>query len=365
MTLQHPLRTISLLCAVGLTTWSYALSIDSIINLPAMGVPVINYSPETNWTFGGAAQGYFSIPGQQQKMSIVQLDGAYTLNRQWYVNAQGSIYIPGHFLYQVMFRGGYRDYPDTYYELGNGGKGRPVRKAGQHYDSQRGYFHVEPSMWFSHFAVGLVGDFITETVSNITIPHDDMLMWGLGVSASYDSRNILFYPTTGLFFKTIATYYDSKCGNTTGMVGVDIDFRHFVPIYKELIFAYQAHAAFALNTSKAEIPFQMLPTLGGYDLLRGVPRGMYRDNMMWALQGELRIPIWKWIKGTVFAGLGDVIGNYGTAVGVPKVGYGLGLRASINKAKVNIRFDIARNNIDREWDTWSSYSFYLTATEAF
>jgi hypothetical protein len=50
---------------------SYAISLDSIINLPAMGIPVVNYSPESTWEFGAAAQGYFRLPNQE-RTSIVQ-----------------------------------------------------------------------------------------------------------------------------------------------------------------------------------------------------------------------------------------------------------------------------------------------------
>ena len=45
---------------------SRAVSLDSIVHLPAMGIPVINYTPETSWEFGAAAQGYFCLPGQQK-----------------------------------------------------------------------------------------------------------------------------------------------------------------------------------------------------------------------------------------------------------------------------------------------------------
>jgi hypothetical protein len=53
---------------------SHAISLDSLINLPAMGIPVVNYSPESTWEFGAAAQGYFRLPNQE-RTSIVQLDG--------------------------------------------------------------------------------------------------------------------------------------------------------------------------------------------------------------------------------------------------------------------------------------------------
>ena len=70
---------------------SHAISLDSLLNLPAMGIPVLNYSPESTWEFGAAAQGYFRLPNQE-RTSIVQIDGTYSLNHQWYINAQGNLY---------------------------------------------------------------------------------------------------------------------------------------------------------------------------------------------------------------------------------------------------------------------------------
>jgi hypothetical protein len=41
------------------------------------------------------------------------------------------------------------------------------------------------------------------------------------------------------------------------------------------------------------------------------------------------------------------------------------LRLTINRAKINIRADVARNNIYPSWKDIRGYGFYLTATEAF
>ena len=105
--------------------------------------------------------------------------------------------------------------------------------------------------------------------------------------------------------------------------------------------------------------------MGGEDLIRGVRYGMFRDQVMIALQGELRIPLFRQLSGTVFAGVGDVYRYQPWQWSMPKVGYGLGLRFSVNRVRVNIRADVARNNLYKSWNTWESYSFYLTATEAF
>lgn len=328
-----------------------------------MGVPIVNYAPETGWEFGAAAQGYFRLP-DRQRTSIVQLDGAYSLRRQWYVNAQGTLYFGGKTPWQLRFQGGYRHYPDTYYERGNGADN--LRKTGTAYTSLRGYAHLMtlfelPRQW----AIGPLFDFVQER-NDAPTPTPEMLMWGLGIALQYDSRDILYYPHSGLFFRFAATHYDAALGSTARLTYLQADLRHFVPIYGDFVFAWQFRADYAIAPDgAAAVPFRMLPTLGGQDLLRGLPRNMYRDNTMFALQAEVRMPIWNFLRACVFAGIGDVYNSAHWQWATPKVGYGLGLRVGINRAKVNIRFDIARNNIYKEWNTWQSYSFYLTATEAF
>lgn len=332
-----------------------AVSLDSLLNLPAMALPIINYTPETNWEFGAAAQGYFTLPGAI-RTSIAQVDGTYSLSKQWYVNA-GVVLYTRHWMLQA--RGGYRDYPDTWFAYGN----EAVIKPAVAYSSQRGYLQVQPHYLLPmHWSVGLNLHFLDER----TDISDRTTVLGLGVVAQYDSRDILFYPRRGLFFKLQASHYEMLNANYSRVEVVRADLRQYVPVwhgdYGDITFAWQLAAECALGK---DIPFQLLPTIGGQDLIRGVRRNMYRDNTMLALQAELRLPVWNFIHACVFAGVGDVYNTQHWQWALPKVGYGLGLRVGINKAKVNIRFDLARNNIYKEWNTWQGYSFYLTATEAF
>ena len=45
---------------------SHAISLDSVMNLPAMGIPIVNYSPESTMELGAAAQAYFHLPNQER-----------------------------------------------------------------------------------------------------------------------------------------------------------------------------------------------------------------------------------------------------------------------------------------------------------
>lgn len=322
-----------------------------------MAVPVVNYSPETDWVFGAAAQGYFTCPGQS-RTSIVQLDGAYSLARQWYINASGNVYFGTNTSWMLRFRAGFRNYPDYYYE----------NHDAYRYNSRRYLIMLQPHYCITpDLLVGLNLQYINETTD-----YNHIHYLGYGPILQYDTRNTTFYPSRGMLLKATGIYCSSLLpqgeayampygGSKEGVALVMLDFRHFVTIYKELVFSYQLVSEWAIGNN---VPFQMLPTLGGQDLLRGIRRCEWRGNAMMALQAELRIPLWNFLKATVFCGVGDVYDYHNWEWNVPKVGYGVGIRASINKAKVNIRFDVARSNMNNSWKA-DGWSYYLTATEAF
>lgn len=376
---------------------SHAISLDSLLNLPAMGIPVVNYSPESTWEFGAAAQGYFRLPNQE-RTSIVQLDGTYSLNRQWYINAQGTLYFgrknhttqPYTTLHhttphswQLQFRAGYSDRPATYYGVyddphfaNQGNTGIGMLRKGLPYQLQRGYLNIQTPIYVGkNIAVGPMADMLIArfSIQDTYTTVNPLVQIALGATAHYDSRDNVFYPSKGIFAKvTAAAAWTNKIEIPQGQQAtinglLSADFRHYVPLPSNLVFAWQFKAQLML--SEYDIShltlYPMLPRLGGQDGLRGIHSDMFRDDIMLALQAELRIPIWSIFRAAVFAGIGDVYDYHNWHWAVPKVGYGIGLRAAINKAKVNIRFDIARSNVDPRWNNINAYSFYLTATEAF
>ena len=361
------MRYLSILTLIICTVSSLSVNaarLDSLLNLPAIGIPVVSYAPETSWGFGLAAQGYVKLP-EQQKTSVFQLDGLYTLNKQWYVNASGNVYIGGENPWQLHFRVGYKDYPYRFY-----GQGNEVTYSNSiPYRSKRGTINVQTVVQLPyHWGLGPALDCLLER-NDIQIGEvagaGQVSLIGAGLITQHDNRDITYYPTKGLFFKCQLLYYGAYSEDRCHFGYIDADLRHYIPIKKDVVFAWQFKGTCLLSAPHIQIPFQIKPTLGGGDLLRGVKGGVFRDDLMLALQSELRFPIWSVLKACVFAGIGDVYNWNKWHWTTPKVGYGMGLRLCINKAKINIRFDVARSNIVKAWDTIDGYSFYLTATEAF
>ena len=370
---------------------SHAISLDSVLNLPAMGIPVINYSPESTWEFGAAAQGYFRLPNQE-RTSILQLDGTYSLNHQWYINAQGNLYFGNRISdngyrteknWQLQFRAGYSNRPATYYGTYNdphfaneGNTGIGMLRKGTPYELQRGYLTIQAPIYIGkHFALGPMTDMLIAqfAIENIYTTSDPLVQIGLGAVVQYDTRDNVFYPTRGIFFKASAAAAwtnrrdipQGQQATINGLLAADL--RQYISLPHDLVIAWQLKGQLMLSDYHIShlTLYPMLPRLGGQDGLRGINSDMFRDDIMMALQAELRIPIWSIFRATVFAGIGDVYDFHNWHWTIPKVGYGIGLRAAINKAKVNIRFDVARSNVDPRWNTINAYSFYLTATEAF
>lgn len=342
--------------AAGSLPWLDKI-VDGAMRLPAIGAPMITYAPETNWAFGGAVQGYFRCTGQKES-SMVQLTGAYTLNRQWYLQTKGTIYAGKERTWFILYDAGYRDYPDLTFERGN----RFAVKEAVSYKSYRAYVKGSGLCHIgSGWSMGPQLHYLYERTNGIQATAS---MIGIGGVVQYDTRDIHYYPHSGLFFQVSGFHYESFTSELSRMGLITTDLRQYVPLYKRFLFAWQFRSEWSIGTNSNR-PFQLLPMLGGEELIRGVRMGMFRDDALVALQGELRFPLFWLFSGTVFAGVGDVY-HYGDwQWTTPKVGYGIGLRLKINEANINFRLDLARNNLYKSWNTKESYSFYITVSEAF
>lgn len=185
---------------------------------------------------------------------------------------------------------------------------------------------------------------------------DDYFMLGLGAQFMYDTRDNMFYPQKfSNFLKLSAITYNKTLGSSFDLTSLKLDFRQYVPTWLGQVFAWQVKFETALGN---EMPFQMLPTVGGSDNIRGIRERKFIDNSMFECQVEYRIPIWWRLKAAVFCSVGDVFDIYNPSIVKPKIGYGVGVRCRINAARVNLRVDFAGNN-------YGEFKFYITATEAF
>ena len=361
---------------------------DALMNWNFMALPYPSYSPETSWQFGITGVWYFHTSKQSTQFSDLNFDMGYTLNRQWYVNANSRIYFNTSTRWYLDAYLSAKHYPNLFFGTTNNIDS--VYNPALRYTSNFIDLQARPSFYISkHWLAGATirlryeNSIISQQNNNSQFStlnsqlyngFGENIFLGIGGAISYDTRSNNYYPLHGLFFKTTITYYQQfSLNNSSPKLGevpqaegyanfqlstfnFQIDLRHYIPLYRELILAWNFRSEIAVGNN---VPFQLLPTIGGQDLVRGIRQNKFKDNTLFALQTELRIPIWRFLKGAVFASIGDVYNYNNWHWATPKIGYGAGLRACIHQAKTNIRLDIARQNYSNDW------SFYFTVKEAF
>ena len=373
---------------------------DALMNWNFMALPYPSYSPETSWQFGITGVWYFHTSKQCQQFSDLNFDMGYTLNRQWYINANSRIYFNTKTRWFLDTYLSAKHYPDLFFGTTNNIDSvynPAIRYTANFIDLQaRPSFYIT-THWLAGANIRLryensqlntsepqtaqycppvlggraqraegVNNSQLSTVNSQQLTQNgfgENFFLGLGANISYDTRSNNYYPLHGLFFKTTITYYQQipigrqeTFNFQLSTFNFQIDLRQYIPLYKELILAWNFRSECAVG---GDVPFQLLPTIGGQDLVRGIRQNKFKDNTLFALQAELRIPIWRFLKGAVFGSVGDVYNYNHWQWTTPKIGYGAGLRACIHQAKTNIRFDVARQNYSNNW------SFYFTVKEAF
>ena len=338
-----------------------------------VAAPIASYQPETSWAFGVVGGYYFHNKKiENSKTSLVNFKALATLNKQYEISASVNVHIgrrQNWILYATL---DYKHYTDNFYGIGNVYNNLMLDETGNispisyYYNSFA--LNIQPQNKVAeNLFVGLNLHARIEEPKGLPkeelerrfniVGFDRYTMFGLGMLLSYDTRDNTVYPYRGLFGKIVATHY-FKLQNETSLNKIQADFRHFLPIYKQFIFAYQLYSEMTLPQKKQR-PFQMLPTFGGTDIMRGFRTNMWKDDIVAVAQAELRIPIWSIFRAAAFASIGDVYCWENMDFEKPKIAYGVGLRVQFNKERANVRFDVARQNYDRDW------YFYITVNEAF
>lgn len=328
-------------------------------------VPIGFYQEETSVGFG-ATGGYYFKSHDLSKISSISGSVIYTLNNQAKININPRFY----FLNNKLYLGGnvnLRHYPDHYYGIGNKPSVDDMLYTAQTFSINAQPFYLfNPHVMLGVY-VGVRGErlLLTDSVAALR-PYiadkygdagwDPYFMLGLGVQFAYDSRDNGYYPQKfSNFVKFSCVTYQQALGSSYSLTSLTLDVRQYIPTWLGQVFAWQVYYDMRLGK---DVPFQMLPTIGGSDMIRGFRERKYTDNTMFMVQAEYRIPIWWRLKAAVFCSVGDVFDVYNPSIHRIKVGYGAGLRFRLNDARVHLRVDVAGNNE-------GEVKFYITATEAF
>jgi hypothetical protein len=111
----------------------------------------------------------------------------------------------------------------------------------------------------------------------------------------------------GGWYRAEFSRFDDRNGSGYTFNRLDVDLRHFVSFLSERrVFFGRAFASTSDVSSGQQVPFYLMPWLGGNDSLRGFREYRFRGPHALLLQGEYRFEIWSGLDGALFYDTGKV-----------------------------------------------------------
>ena len=186
----------------------------------------------------------------------------------------------------------------------------------------------------------------------------------LGFFMQYDSRDVTYNASRGVFLKAEAQWYPKLLGNTHRHFGrFTITFDTYRKLWKGGILAYD----FYLDATVGTPSWHMYAKMGGMERMRGYYEGRYRDKRLVETQLELRQRVYKRHGLVGWFGVGQVWGTHDFRWANTLYSFGCGYRFEFKKG-MNIRLDYGwgvHGNHNLPWDRKRSSAFLFTASEAF
>ncbi|AZG73155.1 BamA/TamA family outer membrane protein [Shewanella livingstonensis] len=214
----------------------------------------------------------------------------------------------------------------------------------------------------SNYFIGVGADFIyttadslelvaTETSvdSNTLLP--DNFSSGVVVTSIYDSRDYRLNATKGWLFQIDAGLYQNDQFDSFSTYNIEL--ANYIDLGSTPgLIAWQVQG----HLTSGDVPWNLLPDLGGSDAMRGYIRGRYRDEQMMMGQVEYRLPIFQRYGMVFWGAVGSVAPKVSELTDTLLTAYGTGFRFKI-KDNINLRFDVGVGE--------NETNFYLNVNEVF
>jgi outer membrane protein assembly factor BamA len=253
-------------------------------------------------------------------------------------------------------------FPDKFYGIGN----KSLEEDEEDYTAQTFIFELSfQREIITGLNVGLLYEYVDSKMKEVE--EDGFLakknisgseggkVSGIGVVMDWDTRDNIFYPSTGAFYQMSVRGYGDNLGSDFSFNKYTLDFRQFFPLFSRHVVGFQGYVSMKTGNP----PFQMMSLLGGENIMRGYYLGRYRDKNMIVFQTEYRVVPVLWRFGLVaFLGLGEVNNEFSNfRLKDFKYSLGWGIRYQFNKDEgFNIRLDFGLGK-----DTSGLYINFLEA----
>jgi hypothetical protein len=170
----------------------------------------------------------------------------------------------------------------------------------------------------------------------------------LGVRLQRDTRNDMFYPTSGSRIDGRADFFGTYLGSTFTFQFYQFEANKYLRMGKRQTVALRGMGC---GVTGNRIPFFELCQFGMLGDLRGYQAGRFRDRTMFAMQAEWRVVLWKRLGAAAFGGAGEVAPRW-SAYSLHDLlpSGGSGLRFNLSKQRrINLRLDLAYSKTGGSW----------------
>lgn len=324
-------------------------------------LPVLFYTPETRWGVGAAALHSFrSHPESRPTVSGANV--VYTQNRQVTAEVQTTAYLQSD-LYVVSADAGHTEFPDVFFGIGNATRAEDEeaftsRVSRAALDVRR---RVAPGVYVGAFYQARSAVMVERAEDGLLAAggvegSEGGLVSGVGAVAMWDTRDNILFPTTGSFHTASVFRSGGLLGSDFRMTRYSVDLRRYQSLRDGHVLGFHGF----LRSVAGDVPFDMLPQLGGASIMRGTFQGRYRDRLLVAAQTEYRAHIWRRLGLAAFAGAGQVTPDM-EAISLADLHYslGFGFRFMIDpRERMNVRIDFGRGR-------HGATGVYITVGESF
>jgi hypothetical protein len=307
--------------------------------------PFVFFSPETNLAFGAGGIAYFkSDENAAAKPSKITFSSFYSINKQYSIDVIPKIYMWKQKIF-ISMAFNYSKVIDKFYGIGN----RTDDNGKEDYELLNlGLTAQINYKVYDNLQYGIIYEIlnrkIKDTKENTLLDDKNLrgidggLSSGIGISTLWDTRDNIFYPTTGGYYEMKAVFSSTAFGSDYNFNSYELNFRRYQSVAESHVVALQ----FYMNLVRGFPPFYELAALGGQNIMRGYYEGRYRGQNYFSIQTAYRTKLFWRIGAVAFIGIGDVSNKVSEfSIKYVKASYGFGLRYMMDEAeKLNLRVDV-------------------------
>ena len=160
-------------------------------------------------------------------------------------------------------------------------------------------------------------------------------------SAAADTRDHRGHPTHGFLYRGALTNYWDRTYDTFTFHTWEAEGLQYVPLADaRVVLAFHGWTVAGSAADGNDIPFYLLPTIGGTRTLRAYHDFQFHDRNIVLASAESRFAVWRHLDAALFVDAGNVAARY-RDLNLDKTSYGAGLRLH-SESTTLARLDVAR-----------------------